>query len=174
METTKRTCMSVPAAFQTPHAAPRFAGRAGCKALAIRPNARLSPRTSQLRVRAAATIEKTKTSPLEELNLAVNAIRFLAIDSVNKANSGHPGMPMGCAPLGYILWNEYMVHNPKHPEWFNHDRFVLSAGHGSMLQYALMHLSGYDLSVSPTARCRRAMMYLQSCLAPFASCLEDT
>jgi transketolase len=74
----------------------------------------------------------------------VNAIRFLAIDAVNKANSGHPGMPMGCAPMGYILYNEVMKFNPKNPNWFNRDRFVLSAGHGSMFQYALLHLTGFD------------------------------
>lgn len=75
---------------------------------------------------------------------AINAIRFLAIDGVNKANSGHPGLPMGCAPMAYVLFNEYMNFNPKDPFWFNRDRFVLSAGHGSMLQYALLHLTGYE------------------------------
>ena len=80
----------------------------------------------------------------EELFKAINTIRFLSIDGVNKANSGHPGLPMGCAPMGYLLYNEYMTHNPKDPTWFNRDRFVLSAGHGSMLQYSLMHLAGYD------------------------------
>lgn len=74
----------------------------------------------------------------------VNAIRFLAIDAVNKSKSGHPGMPMGCAPMGYILFNEAMKFNPKNPSWFNRDRFVLSAGHGSMFQYAMLHLTGYD------------------------------
>lgn len=75
---------------------------------------------------------------------AINAIRFLSIDGVNKANSGHPGLPMGCAPMAYILFNEAMTFNPKDPAWFNRDRFVLSAGHGSMLQYSLLHLTGYD------------------------------
>jgi transketolase len=74
----------------------------------------------------------------------VNAIRFLAIDAVNKAKSGHPGLPMGAAPMSYVLFNEAMRYNPKNPAWANRDRFVLSAGHGSMLQYALMHLVGYD------------------------------
>jgi transketolase len=77
--------------------------------------------------------------------LAVNTIRTLAIDSIEKANSGHPGMPMGAAPMGYVLWSKFMQHNPANPTWFNRDRFVLSAGHGSMLLYSLLHLSGYDL-----------------------------
>lgn len=79
--------------------------------------------------------------------LSVNAIRTLSIDAIEKANSGHPGMPMGAAPMAYTLWTRYMNHNPKNPEWFNRDRFVLSAGHGSMLLYSLLHLSGYDLSM---------------------------
>ncbi|GAB3748668.1 transketolase [Lysobacter olei] len=74
-----------------------------------------------------------------------NAIRFLAIDAVQAANSGHPGMPMGMADIAEVLWNDYYSHNPNNPKWFNRDRFVLSNGHGSMLQYALLHLSGYDL-----------------------------
>jgi transketolase len=76
-----------------------------------------------------------------------NAIRFLAIDAVQAANSGHPGMPMGMADIAEVLWNDYFRHNPANPRWFNRDRFVLSNGHGSMLQYALLHLSGYDLSI---------------------------
>lgn len=79
--------------------------------------------------------------------LAVNTIRTLSIDAIQKANSGHPGMPMGAAPMAYTLWTRYMNHNPKNPKWFNRDRFVLSAGHGSMLLYSLLHLSGYDLSL---------------------------
>jgi hypothetical protein len=81
----------------------------------------------------------------EELVMkSINAIRFLAIDGVEKANSGHPGLPMGCAPMTYVLFRETMKFNPKNPQWFNRDRFVLSAGHGSMLQYAMLHLCGYD------------------------------
>jgi len=76
--------------------------------------------------------------------LCINSIRFLAIDAVQKANSGHPGLPMGAAPMAYVLWNKFMRFNPKNPKWFNRDRFVLSAGHGCMLQYALMYLTGYD------------------------------
>lgn len=76
-----------------------------------------------------------------------NAIRFLAIDAVQAANSGHPGMPMGMADIAEVLWNDYLRHNPANPDWFNRDHFVLSNGHGSMLQYALLHLSGYDLPI---------------------------
>ncbi|MFN3678632.1 transketolase [Thermosynechococcus sp.] len=82
------------------------------------------------------------TQSLDEL--CINAIRFLAIDAVQKANSGHPGLPMGAAPMAYVLWNQFMRYNPKNPRWFNRDRFVLSAGHGCMLQYALLYLTGYD------------------------------
>ena len=76
--------------------------------------------------------------------LCVNSIRFLAVDAINKSNSGHPGLPMGCAPLAFALWDKVLRHNPKNPRWFNRDRFVLSAGHGCMLLYALLHLTGYD------------------------------
>lgn len=77
--------------------------------------------------------------------LSINTIRFLAVDGVQKANSGHPGMPMGNAPTGYLLFSKLMKHNPANPKWVNRDRFILSAGHGSMLLYSLLHLSGYDL-----------------------------
>jgi transketolase len=82
------------------------------------------------------------TQSLEEL--CINSIRFLAIDAVEKAKSGHPGLPMGAAPMAFVLWDKFMRFNPKNPKWFNRDRFVLSAGHGCMLQYALMYLTGYD------------------------------
>ena len=92
----------------------------------------------------------------------VNTIRFLAIDAINKSNSGHPGLPMGCAPMGYVIYREAMTHNPKDHTWFNRDRFVLSAGHGCMLQYSLMHLTGYP-SVSVSHRtlsfCRTRAAY---------------
>ncbi|MBV8373533.1 MAG: transketolase, partial [Candidatus Eremiobacteraeota bacterium] len=77
----------------------------------------------------------------------INAIRFLAVDAVQKANSGHPGMPMGAAALAYTLWTRHLRFNPKDPHWLNRDRFVLSAGHGSMLLYALLYLTGYDLTL---------------------------
>ncbi|AFY62063.1 transketolase [Synechococcus sp. PCC 6312] len=82
------------------------------------------------------------TQSLEEL--CINSIRFLAVDAVEKAKSGHPGLPMGAAPMGFVLYDQFMRFNPKNPKWFNRDRFVLSAGHGSMLQYALLYLTGYD------------------------------
>ncbi len=78
---------------------------------------------------------------------SVNSIRVLAIDAVQKANSGHPGMPMGMAPVGYLLFTRFMRHNPKNPKWFGRDRFVLSAGHGSMLLYSLLYLTGYDMTL---------------------------
>lgn len=78
---------------------------------------------------------------------SINAIRTLSIDAIEKANSGHPGLPMGAAPMAYTLWTEHMNHNPKSSKWFNRDRFVLSAGHGSMLLYSLLHLSGYDVTI---------------------------
>jgi transketolase len=77
-------------------------------------------------------------------NLSINTIRTLAMDAVQKANSGHPGMPMGMAPAAYVLWTKFLRHNPKNPKWANRDRFVLSAGHGSMLLYSLLFLTGYD------------------------------
>ncbi len=78
--------------------------------------------------------------------LSANAIRVLSMDAVQAANSGHPGMPMGMADVAYVLWSKFLKHNPKNPDWFNRDRFILSAGHGSMLLYSLLHLTGYDLS----------------------------
>src|SRR5512134_639185 len=77
----------------------------------------------------------------------VNAIRALAMDAVQKANSGHPGMPMGMAEIAEVLWRRFLRHNPANPAWPDRDRFVLSNGHGSMLQYALLHLTGYDLPI---------------------------
>jgi len=88
-------------------------------------------------------------------NLAVTTIRTLSIDAIEKANSGHPGLPMGAAPMAYTLWTRFMNHNPKNPKWFNRDRFVLSAGHGSMLLYSLLHLSGYDLSMDELKKFRQ-------------------
>lgn len=79
--------------------------------------------------------------------LAVNTIRTLSIDAIEKANSGHPGLPMGAAPMAYTLWTRFMNHNPQNPAWFNRDRFVLSAGHGSALLYSLLHLSGYGVEM---------------------------
>src|SRR5436189_380642 len=79
--------------------------------------------------------------------LCINTIRFLSVDAVQKAKSGHPGMPLGAAAMAYVLWTRHLKHNPRKPDWFDRDRFVLSAGHGSMLLYSLLHLTGYDLSL---------------------------
>ncbi|MBM7652153.1 transketolase [Neobacillus cucumis] len=88
-------------------------------------------------------------------DLSVTSIRTLSIDAVEKANSGHPGMPMGAAPMTYTLWTRFMNHNPKNPHWFNRDRFVLSAGHGSALLYSMLHLSGYNLSLEDIKQFRQ-------------------
>ncbi len=87
--------------------------------------------------------------------LCINTIRTLAMDAVQKANAGHPGMPMGAAAMAYTLWTQFLRHNPTNPAWANHDRFVLSAGHGSMLLYALLHLTGYDLPMEELQRFRQ-------------------
>lgn len=95
---------------------------------------------------------KTSTSISE---LSINAIRSITMDSVEKAQHGHPGMPMGAAPMAYSLWKKVMNINPKNPNWFNRDRFILSAGHGSLLQYILLHFSGFDLSLDEIKRFRQ-------------------
>ena len=86
---------------------------------------------------------------------AVNAIRVLAMDAVQQANSGHPGLPMGAADLAYVLWSRFLKHNPEDPRWMDRDRFILSGGHGSMLLYALLHLTGYDLSLDDIKQFRQ-------------------
>ncbi|AHV96173.1 transketolase [Paenibacillus sabinae] len=98
-------------------------------------------------------IQKDENSAVD--NLAITTIRTLAIDAIEKAKSGHPGMPMGSAPMGYQLFAKTMTHNPDHPTWINRDRFVLSAGHGSMLLYSLLHLSGYDLPIEELKQFRQ-------------------
>jgi transketolase len=98
----------------------------------------------------------SKTSSSVDLdNLSINTIRFLSIDAIQKANSGHPGLPMGAAPMAYVLWTRFLKHNPSNPQWFDRDRFVLSAGHGSMLLYSLLHLAGYDLSLNQIKQFRQ-------------------
>jgi transketolase len=88
------------------------------------------------------------TKPATSLDeLSVNAIRFLSVDAVQKANSGHPGLPLDAAPMAYVVWTRFLKHNPKDPQWFDRDRFILSAGHGSMLLYSLLYLTGYALSL---------------------------
>jgi transketolase len=88
-------------------------------------------------------------------SLCVNTIRFLSVDAVQAANSGHPGLPLDAAPMAYVLWTRFLKHNPADPCWFDRDRFVLSAGHGSMLLYSLLHLTGYNLSLDEIKRFRR-------------------
>jgi transketolase len=87
--------------------------------------------------------------------LSINALRFLAVDAVEKANSGHPGAPLGCSPIAYLLFHKYMRHNPKHSKWPNRDRFVLSNGHASALLYGVLHLTGYDLTIADLQQFRQ-------------------
>ena len=87
--------------------------------------------------------------------LAINTIRFLAVDMVQKANSGHPGAPMGQAAMAYLLWTDFLRHDPCTPRWPNRDRFVLSCGHASALLYSLLHLAGYDLPMAELERFRQ-------------------
>ncbi|MCY0885042.1 MAG: transketolase, partial [Firmicutes bacterium] len=94
-----------------------------------------------------------RESTLEQL--AITTIRTLAMDAVEQAQSGHPGLPMGAAPMAYVLWTDFLKHNPADPAWPDRDRFVLSAGHGSMLLYALLHLTGYDLPLEELKRFRQ-------------------
>ena len=123
-----------------------FAG-AKVTAKAKKVSARVSARAVKpVRAALAAPADVSADTVMD----CVNTVRFLAIDAINKSNSGHPGLPMGCAPMGYVIYREAMTHNPKNHSWFNRDRFVLSAGHGCMLQYSLMHLTGYpSVSVRP-------------------------
>src|SRR6266487_2219516 len=97
-------------------------------------------------------------SPIQQNTLeqlCINTIRTLAMDGVQKANSGHPGTPMALAPLTYLLWTRTMRYNPRNPSWINRDRFILSAGHASMLQYSMLHLTGYDLSLEQLKNLRQ-------------------
>ena len=101
-----------------------------------------------------ATATQTKTNTDID-QLCINTIRTLSIDGVQKAESGHPGLPLGMAPSAYVLWTKFLRHNPKNPKWFGRDRFILSAGHGSMLIYSLLHLTGYDLPLDELKRFRQ-------------------
>ena len=87
--------------------------------------------------------------------LCVNTLRFLAVDQVEQAQSGHPGLPLGAAPMAYVLWDRILRHNPRNPKWSNRDRFILSAGHGSALLYSLLHLFGYNLPLDELKRFRQ-------------------
>src|SRR5437763_14566384 len=88
--------------------------------------------------------ERNATPELDQL--CINTIRALTLDAVQKANSGHPGLPLGAAPMAYVLWTRFLRHNPRNPKWPDRDRFAFSAGPGSMLLYSLLYLTGYDLS----------------------------
>ena len=88
-------------------------------------------------------MKSLKSISLDEL--CVNTLRMLSIDAVQKADSGHPGLPLGAALMAYTLWMRFLKHNPVNPEWYDRDRFVLSAGHGSILLYSLLHLTGYAI-----------------------------
>src|SRR5205085_2844067 len=104
----------------------------------------------------SASTQPTVTNTTPELDqLCINTIRALAIDAVQRAESGHPGLPLGCAPLAYVLWTRFMRYNPHNPKWPNRDRFLLSAGHGSMLLYSLLYLTGYDLPLEELKRFRQ-------------------
>ncbi|MCW4042267.1 MAG: transketolase, partial [Candidatus Bathyarchaeota archaeon] len=87
--------------------------------------------------------------------ICVNTLRFLAVDAVEKAQSGHPGLPLGAAPMAYVLWDKFLRHNPKNPKWINRDRFILSAGHGSALLYSLLHVYGYNLPLEELKQFRQ-------------------
>src|SRR6266403_373518 len=95
----------------------------------------------------SARMQQEQNSTPELDQLCINTIRTLTIDAVQKAKSGHPGLPLGAAPMAYVLWTKFMRYNPRNPKWENRDRFLLSAGHGCMLLYSLLHLTGYDLSL---------------------------
>src|SRR5947209_6593222 len=103
----------------------------------------------------SATPQKETNTTVNLDQLCINTIRTLTIDAVQKAESGHAGLPLGCAPLAYLLWTRFLRHNPKNPEWANRDRFLLSAGHGSMLLYSLLYLTGYGLELDELKRFRQ-------------------
>jgi transketolase len=92
---------------------------------------------------------------LSLLKLTANTIRIISAEAVQKAKSGHPGMPMGCADYALMVWYKYMRHNPSNPKWLGRDRFILSAGHGSMLEYSLLHLFGYGLGMDEIKQFRQ-------------------
>lgn len=101
----------------------------------------------------AISTPSTAAATLDDL--CVNTLRFLSVDAVQRADSGHPGLPLGAAPMAYVLWTRFLRHNPANPSWLNRDRFVLSAGHGSMLLYSLLHMTGYDLPLEQIKQFRQ-------------------
>jgi len=96
-----------------------------------------------------------QTTTKDIVQTAINTVRLLSADAVQKANSGHPGMPMGAAPMGHVLWSEAMNYNPQNPEWPNRDRFILSAGHGCMFQYSFLYLTGYECTLDDLKKFRQ-------------------
>jgi transketolase len=102
----------------------------------------------ELSIRETWSVDRTD-------EICINTLRFLAVDAVERAGSGHPGLPLGAAPAAYVLWDRFLRHNPVNPGWFNRDRFILSAGHGSALLYALLHMTGYDLPLEELMRFRQ-------------------
>src|SRR3954466_9832138 len=112
--------------------------------------------TSALKSFLVTKAKPPASSPaLDEL--CVNTLRFLAVDAVEQAHSGHPGLPLGAAPMAYVLWSRFLRHNPQDPSWPDRDRFILSAGHGSALLYALLHLTGYNLPLEELQRFRHGL-----------------
>ena len=101
------------------------------------------------------TVSPDMLTPSALDQLCVNTLRFLSLDAVEKAASGHPGLPLGAAPMAYVLWTRFLKHNPANPKWFDRDRFVLSAGHGSALLYSLLHVTGYDLPLEQLRQFRQ-------------------
>jgi hypothetical protein len=117
---------------------------------------------------------------VKQLKLAADTIRVLSAEAIQKAKSGHPGMPMGCADAAVVLWHKYLRHNPKNPGWVGRDRFILSAGHGSMLLYSLLHLYGYGLSMEELSQFRQCgirnlviLMVLKLPPVPLAAVLAE-
>ncbi len=104
---------------------------------------------------ASTNTTLTTLSPAQLDQLSINTLRFLSVDAVQRANSGHPGLPLGAAPMAYVLWTRFLRHNPVNPQWSNRDRFVLSAGHGSALLYSLLHVTGYDLPLDQIKQFRQ-------------------
>lgn len=92
---------------------------------------------------------------MTKIDESINALRMLSMDTISHANSGHPGLPLGAAPMAYTLWHDFIKSNPDNPTWFNRDRFVLSAGHGSAMLYSLLHLTGYDVSINDLKEFRK-------------------
>jgi transketolase len=113
----------------------------------------IAPHCSDIHLTVAALPTRQPDSQLDLLS--INTIRTLSMDAVQKANSGHPGTPMALAPVAYVLWERFLRHNPRNPDWPNRDRFILSAGHASMLLYSLLHLTGYDISLGDIKRFRQ-------------------